>query len=102
MARKIVLLAAAAFLPLSVTMASAQAQAPNLCGKRQDIVDKLSQEFKERSMATGLVDKNAVVEIFVSSNGTWTILATGVDGNSCVVSAGEGWTSPMLIAGEDA
>lgn len=100
MARMIAVLAAAAFLPLAAI--PAQAQDPNLCGKRHEIVDKLDKEFKEKSMATGMVDNSAVVEVFVSSNGSWTILATGTDGNSCVVSAGEGWDSNMMVRGEDA
>lgn len=100
MARTIALLAAVAALPFLVS-APAAAQDPNLCGKRQEIVDKLDKEFKEKSMAVGMVDQSAVVEIFVSSDGTWTILATGIDGNSCVVSAGEGWQSQAMVTGED-
>jgi hypothetical protein len=101
MARKFALLASLAAFAMASTPLAAQ-QDPNLCGKRQEIVDKLSQQFKEKSMAVGLVDQNAVVEIFVSNDGTWTILATGTDGNSCVVSAGEGWQSQAMVTGEDA
>ena len=43
-----------------------------------------------------------MVEIFVSDNGTWTILATGTDGKSCVLSAGEGWQINVAALGEGA
>ncbi|HEV7255278.1 MAG TPA: hypothetical protein VGN97_19510 [Mesorhizobium sp.] len=84
------------FLPLS---ASAQ---ENLCGNRGEIVSKLDEHYKEKPAAVGVVDKNAVLEVFVSNDGTWTILATGTDGNSCVLSSGEGWESTTFVAGKDA
>ncbi len=73
-----------------------------MCGKREEIVQSLSQQFKEAPQAVGVVDQNAVLEIFVSPAGTWTILATGTDGNSCLVSSGEGWDSKTMVAGFDA
>ena len=75
----------------------------NMCGERSEIVAMLKQDFDEAPTALGMVDQRSVVEVFVSSSGTWTILATGTDGNSCIVSAGEGWQNagPML-AGERA
>ena len=90
--------AAAAFLPAS---ASAQ-DATNLCGARVEIVSKLSQHYKEQPSAVGMVDKNAVLEVFVSDTGTWTIIATGTDGNSCVLSSGEGWQATNFVLGKDA
>lgn len=72
-----------------------------MCGARVDIVQKLSDHFNESPMALGIVNQDAVVEVFVSDNGSWTILATGTDGNSCVVSAGEGWQSTTIVAGQD-
>lgn len=72
-----------------------------LCGKRDDIAKALSDQFKEKLQAIGVVDKKAIVEIFVSPDSTWTILATGTDGVSCLVSSGEGWQSITIIAGTD-
>ena len=76
--------------------------AMNMCGKRDSIVGELEQHFQENVTAVGMVDDNAVVEIFVSDSGTWTIIATGTDGTSCVLSAGEGWQSTTMIRGVDA
>ena len=63
----------------------------NLCGQREQMVRDLDREFREQPLASGLVDKDAVMEIFVSPAGTWTILATGTDGLSCVMAVGEGF-----------
>lgn len=63
----------------------------NLCGERDQMVRDLDREFREQPLASGLVDKDAVMEIFVSASGTWTILATGTDGLACVMAVGEGF-----------
>ena len=73
-----------------------------MCGDRGEVVNELSRQYAETPMAVGQVDGNAVVEIFVSESGTWTILATGTDGVSCIVSAGEGFESTTLVRGVDA
>lgn len=73
-----------------------------MCGEREEVVAELSQQFNETPMAVGQVDGSSVVEILVSANGSWTILATGTDGKSCIVSAGEGFESTQLVRGLDA
>ena len=67
------------------------AQPQNACGERASIVEGLARDFKEQPAAVGVVNQDAVIEVFVSTNGTWTIIATGVDGKSCLISAGESW-----------
>lgn len=71
----------------------------NLCGERNQMVRDLDREFREQPLASGLVDKDAVMEIFVSPGGTWTILATGTDGLSCVMAVGEGFdaAAPRIV-----
>ncbi len=96
--------------PLASATSSEPAPTPSLdanmmdmamCGDREAVVAELAQQFRETPMAVGQVDGNSVVEILVSQDGTWTILATGTDGKSCIVSAGEGFESTTLIAGQD-
>ena len=71
--------------------AAALRQADSFCADRAEMVKSLADKFKENPQAVGAVNGNAVIEVFVSENGSWTILATGTDGKSCVLSAGEGW-----------
>jgi hypothetical protein len=92
----------AGILLTSPASSQATTEQAAMCGVRTEIVTKLSKEFQEAPMATGMVDQSAVLEIFVSDTGTWTILATRPDGTSCVVSAGEGWDSKTMITGRDA
>lgn len=78
--------------PAQVSEQLVQTQAGlSLCGERQSMVSDLAEQFHEAPLATGLVDENAVLEIFVSARGSWTILATGTDGQSCVMAVGEGF-----------
>ena len=90
--------AAAAMLPFFSSAAFAAVP----CGTRDEIVKKLSEEFKEAPQSVGIVNQDAVVEIFVSENGTWTIIASDTDGKSCVLSSGEGWETNVLAALPDA
>ena len=97
---------ASATSPQPATTSSPQAAEANMldmamCGEREAVLAELAQQFKEEPMAVGQVDGNAVVEILVSHSGSWTILATGTDGLSCIVSAGEGFESTTLVRGLD-
>ncbi len=72
-------------------MGSATGQALAFCAERAALVKSLSDTYSEVPAAVGQIDGNAVIEVLVSESGSWTILATGTDGRSCVVSGGEGW-----------
>ncbi len=61
------------------------------CGPRDQIVSQLGAMFKEAPSGMGMIDPTAVVEVFVSDAGTFTILASGTDGTSCILASGEGW-----------
>ena len=64
------------------------------------MIKSLAEQFKENPAAVGVINPSAVIEVFVSQDGSWTILATGTDGKSCVLSAGVGWESNVLAMGE--
>ena len=85
-----------------LTITATPSPAMNFCADRAEMVKSLADKFKENPAAIGQIDGNAVVEVFVSSNGTWTILATGTDGRSCVLSAGEGWEINVAALGDGA
>ncbi|MCF6125661.1 hypothetical protein EN904_07740 [Mesorhizobium sp. M7A.F.Ca.CA.001.07.2.1] len=60
------------------------------CAARADMIKALGEKFHESEAARGLVNPSLILEIFVSDQGTWTILATDTHGQSCVITAGEG------------
>ena len=72
-----------------------------LCGDRDEMVKSLIKPFKEKPDAVGVVDKNVILEVFVSPDAIWTMIATDTDGNSCLVLSGYGWDSRFLAAGVD-
>jgi predicted methyltransferase len=91
---------AASFLS-SAPAAFAQAMPQQTCAPRAELVSKLGQQFKESQQAVGIVNDHAVMELFISGKGTWTLIASGTDGTSCVVSAGTDWDSANFVKGLD-
>ena len=81
-----VLLAALISLPAS------QALAVGIqCAKHDQLVGLLVKKYSENPVATGTVNDDRYMQLFVSSPGTWTILMTKTDGQACIVAAGENW-----------
>ncbi len=84
-----------AFMLLFATLAGSwtlPATAQQLpCGNREEMVKSLFSQYREQQRAIGLANQTAIIEVFTSKTGSWTILLTKPDGASCVVSAGEAW-----------
>jgi hypothetical protein len=84
-----------AFILFSATLAGSwtlPATAQQLpCGNRDDMVKSLSSQYREQPRALGLASQTAIIEVFTSNTGSWTILLTRPDGASCILSAGEAW-----------
>ena len=94
MLRKPLILTAMALSALTVTTAQAQQMAgQNICAPRAAIIEKLKAEFDEEPEAIGVTNSGGLFEILSSSAGTWTVLATGPNGVSCLVLSGDGWMS---------
>ncbi|TAM94623.1 MAG: hypothetical protein EPN45_24195 [Rhizobiaceae bacterium] len=81
---------------IETTVAGLQAVSGVTCAKRADMVNALGRLYKEKQQSTGLVSPQAAVELFVSDTGDWTILATGTNGVSCMMAAGDGWDTATL------
>jgi len=77
---------------------AAPANAAGQCAPRADVVKALGNKFHESEAGRGLINPNVVLEIFVSDEGSWTVLASDTKGQSCVLSVGEGWDSPTITA----
>jgi hypothetical protein len=96
------ILATAAAATALISFPTATTTAANYCAERTDMIKSLAEQFKENPAAVGIINPSAVIEVFVSEDGSWTILATGTDGKSCVLSAGIGWETNVLAIGEGA
>ena len=69
------------------------------CAKRSTVVESLGTHYAETLQAVGLINQAAILEVFVSQSGTWTMLVTNLNGQSCVVFAGEAWETLPIIPG---
>ena len=92
----------AAFAAISVISNCSPAEAAPRCGDHDKIVDVLGHKFKETRRVMGVVNSKAVMEIFMSAQGTWTMVITDTRGMSCITAAGEEWQDvPVVVAGLD-
>lgn len=97
MARIMTLLGTISAAALSLSVEAGYAQAP-ACGSHDVVVQSLADKFREKPQSVGVINDDTVLEVFVSDAGTWTILVTDTDGQSCIMSAGEGWDSNTVVA----
>ncbi|PDT01819.1 hypothetical protein CO666_23280 [Rhizobium chutanense] len=72
-------------------------QAMLSCAARAEVINFLDRNFAEKLTAVGLVNQNAVLEVYASESGTWTLVVTDVHGISCILLSGDSWeTMPAL------
>ena len=90
----------AALAAVSLVSIAGIAEAAPQCGNHDKIVDVLGNKFKETRRVMGVVNAKAVMEIFMSPQGTWTIVITDTSGLSCITASGEEWQDvPVAVAG---
>jgi hypothetical protein len=71
------------------------------CAKHNQMVKFLSKKFNENPIATGTVNEDRFMQLFVSAGGSWTILMTRTDGQACIVAAGKNWDTVPDLASAD-
>ena len=76
---------------LSFLCLSGVALAQSNCGPRADVLGQLGQRYKEYPHANGIINERALIEVYVSHKGTWTIVTTNDRGISCIMAAGQDW-----------
>lgn len=72
----------------AVQNAHAETTAPR-CGARAPIIEHLADRYQERRRAIALAADNSVVEIYAADTGSWTMLATSAEGQTCLIASGE-------------
>jgi hypothetical protein len=91
---------AAAFAAISLVSIASSAEAAPQCGDHDKIVDVLGHKFKETRRVMGVVNAKSVMEMFMSPQGTWTMVITDTSGISCITAAGDEWQDvPVAVAG---
>lgn len=61
------------------------------CGPRSEVISWLESRFQERQAGFGLVGDRAVMELYTSSAGTWTLIVTDPLKRTCFVASGHSW-----------
>jgi hypothetical protein len=79
----------------ALALSTLPAQAQLVCGGHDDVIAGLAHAFQQRQIGYGVVGQAAIVEIYVSASGTWTMLITDVTGQSCILATGEGWENTL-------
>ena len=77
---------------VSLLLLSSKAHAQE-CYETQQLEQLLRDNYQESRQAIGMVNDNqGIVQVFVNPDtGTWTLVATGANGVSCVAVAGDNW-----------
>ena len=92
----------AALTATSLVSIADKAEAALPCGNHDKIVNVLADKYKEARRVMGVVNAKTVMEIFMSPQGTWTILITDTSGKACITASGEEWQDvPVAVAGLD-
>jgi hypothetical protein len=78
-------------LALTIATSTSAAHAQNACLKRADLVKYLGDKYGEFPAGRGLAGTSAMIEVYASESGTFSIVSTHVNGVSCIVGAGQNW-----------
>jgi hypothetical protein len=78
-------------LALALLWPAAAAQAEQACMKRDVLVKQLTEKYQEKPAGQGIVQGTAVLEVYVSDKGTFTMVTSYANGVACILSVGDSW-----------
>ena len=85
-------------IALGISLVTSSVEAQSRCAQRSDLVTRLDQHFDEKLAGAGIAFDGAMLEIWASTDGSWTIMVTRSDGRSCIVSHGNNWQRILVIS----
>ena len=93
---------AAVLAAVTLFSSTSVASAAVPCGSHDALAKSLNTKFKEARRVMGVVNAKAVMEIFMSPQGTWTVLVTDTTGTACIIASGQDWQEvPIKMTGLD-
>ncbi len=79
------------------------ASAQQACVTHEAATKYLEKQFDERAVGRGLANAGkAMLELFVSEAGSWTVVVSEPNGRSCIMASGESWQQLPLLIGDPA
>ena len=68
------------------------------CANRDMVVDRLQTQYSEQLTAGGMQTAQSIMEVWTSEDtGTFTVILTSPNGQSCVVATGTHWFTKDAI-----
>ncbi len=102
-ARVFASIALAASILGAVMLTSQPADAQQVCLLHETAAKQLAEQHQETVVGRGLASNGkAMYEVFASEEGGWTLVVTNVEGRSCIIGSGVGWTDAAAPKGEPA
>jgi hypothetical protein len=89
----------AAALAATGVLALTPPAAAGPCGSREQIIRELGTIFKEQRTALGLMLTGNLLEVYVATGGSWTIVVSTPNGLACIVASGENWEQDSVQKG---
>jgi len=70
------------------------------CFTHEELQDGLARDYREQPQGYGQMGEQTLMEVYASDSGSWTMVLTGVNGQSCIIAAGEGWEQNRGVGGD--
>lgn len=66
-----------------------------VCAPRDEMVTRLTGQYRSALTGTGLRDVDAVIEVWSDPDGHWTLVQSYADGRACILAMGSDWDMPV-------
>jgi len=77
---------------IAMLLCSGSVDAQTACAPREGFVQQLLGKYQEAPQAMGVSNTGFLMELFASEHtGSWTIMLTRPDGQTCIIYAGQGY-----------
>ena len=80
---------------LAVPAAAQSPIAEVICEPTGQMHDRLSQRLRSARSATGIRNREQIMEVWTDPQGGWTLVVTYATGTSCIVAMGEDWQNHL-------
>lgn len=62
-----------------------------ICAPRDELVQRLTVQYRSHLASMGLRDRESVMEIWTDAQGRWTLVQRNANGQSCILAMGADW-----------
>lgn len=69
------------------------------CADHGAMTEQLAEKYGDAVQGRGITANGVMIEVYAGPKGTWTVVATRGDGQSCLVADGDGWQSTIQPGG---